>query len=50
LLGLPMPLCWAPGGNASEYAKEGRFWFDVEIDHPLTGVVVRYRGWLEPCR
>jgi hypothetical protein len=50
LLGLPMPLRWAPGGNASEYAKEGRFWFDVEIDHPLTGVVVRYRGWLEPCR
>ena len=30
-LGLPMPLRWTPGGNASEYAKDDRFWFDVEL-------------------
>jgi len=25
-----------------------RFRFHVEISHPLTGLIVRYRGWLEP--
>jgi len=49
-LGLAMPLRWAPGGYAREYAKDGRFCFDVEIAHPLTGTVIRYRGWLVPRR
>jgi hypothetical protein len=49
-LGLPMPLRWALGGYAREYAKDGRFCFDVEIAHPLTGAVIRYRGWLVPRR
>jgi len=29
-------------------AEDGRFNFHVEIDHPLTGMIVRYRGWLVP--
>ena len=27
---------------------DGRFSFHVEISHPLTGLIVRYQGWLEP--
>ncbi|KGM32893.1 SDR family oxidoreductase [Inquilinus limosus] len=48
LLGLPMPLALAPGGEAWETAAEGRFRFHVEIRHPWAGLIVRYRGWLEP--
>lgn len=29
---------------------DGKFWFDVEIGHPMAGLIVRYRGWLEPVR
>jgi hypothetical protein len=46
VLGLPLPLWLAPGGEAYEYAAEGRFHFHVELGHPLTGLIVRYRGWL----
>lgn len=46
LLGLPMPLALAPGGEAWETAADGRFRFHVEIRHPWTGLIVRYRGWL----
>ena len=31
-----------------ESAEDGRFNFHVEISHPLTGLIVRYRGWLVP--
>ena len=48
LLGLPMPLAWAPGSEAYEDVEDGRFRFHVEIGHPLTGLIVRYRGWLAP--
>ncbi|WP_144631475.1 DUF4166 domain-containing protein [Bordetella genomosp. 13] len=48
LLGIPMPLFLAPGGKAIEYEADGRFHFDVEIAHPWTGRIVRYRGWLTP--
>jgi hypothetical protein len=48
LLGVPMPIAWAPGGDAYEFAEDGRFHFHVEISHPWTGLIVRYRGWLEP--
>jgi hypothetical protein len=48
LLGLPMPLALAPGGEAWETAADGRFRFHVEIRHPWTGLIVRYRGWLAP--
>ena len=46
--GIPMPLSWAPGGNAYEHAEDGRFHFHVEIGLPLIGMIVRYRGWLVP--
>jgi hypothetical protein len=48
LFGIPMPLALAPGGNSFEYAENGRFHFHVEIGHPLTGLIVGYRGWLVP--
>ncbi|WP_342238078.1 DUF4166 domain-containing protein [Inquilinus sp. OTU3971] len=48
LLGLPMPPALAPGGEAWETAADGRFRFHVEIRHPWTGLIVRYRGWLAP--
>jgi Domain of unknown function (DUF4166) len=48
LAGLPLPFAWAPRSRAFEFAEEGRFNFHVEIDHPLMGLIVRYRGWLEP--
>ena len=35
-----------PGGDAYEYATDGRFHFHVDLGHPLTGLIVRYRGWL----
>jgi hypothetical protein len=47
-LGVPLPLALAPRGEAFESAADGRFNFDVEIGHPLTGLIVRYRGWLHP--
>lgn len=49
LFGLPMPLWLAPRGDSYEYAADGRFHFHVEISHPLTGLIVGYRGWLVPC-
>jgi hypothetical protein len=48
LFGLPLPRLLAPGGPAEEIASDGRFHFDVTIGHPLTGLIVRYRGWLVP--
>ena len=32
-----------------EVGKDGRFRFDVSISLPLIGLLVRYRGWLEPA-
>lgn len=45
---LPLPRAFAPGGIAHERDADGRFTFDVPITLPLVGLVVRYRGWLEP--
>lgn len=47
-LGMPMPMAWAPSGDAFEAERDGTFCFHVEIAHPLTGPVVTYRGWLRP--
>lgn len=44
--GIPMPMFLCPRSMAFETAEEGRFHFHVEIGHPLTGLIVRYRGWL----
>ncbi|MGH6960606.1 MAG: DUF4166 domain-containing protein [Dongiaceae bacterium] len=45
-LGLSLPLRLAPTGKAYECAADDRFHFHVELGHPLTGLIVRYRGWL----
>jgi len=44
--GIPLPLWLGPTTAAHEEIVDGRFRFDVEIGHPLTGMIVRYRGWL----
>lgn len=46
LFGVPLPLWLGPRSIAVETADGQRFWFDVRIAHPLTGLIVRYRGWL----
>ncbi len=46
--GIPLPLWMAPRMTAHEREENRRFNFHVEIGHPLTGLIVRYRGWLEP--
>jgi Domain of unknown function (DUF4166) len=48
-LGIPLPLAWAPRGDAYESAEHDCFNFHVEIGHPFLGLIVRYRGWLKPC-
>lgn len=48
LLGVPMPLALAPRVTAVEGEADGRYVFDIALAHPLTGLVVRYRGWLVP--
>ncbi|MBY5569608.1 DUF4166 domain-containing protein [Rhizobium leguminosarum] len=44
--GIPLPLFLAPGGDTYEEERDGRFHFHVEIGGRLTGLVVRYTGWL----
>jgi hypothetical protein len=46
LLGIPLPAALAPAGRTYEFVEHGRFRFHVEIVHPLTGLIVRYQGWL----
>lgn len=46
VLGIPLPLALGPRSRASESVEDGRFRFDVEIRHPLTGLIVRYQGLL----
>ncbi len=48
LLGVPMPVSWAPFGDTYEHVENGRFCFHVAISHPLTGPIVNYYGWLVP--
>jgi len=45
-LGVPLPLWLGPRSSSYETTADGRFRFHVEIGHPLTGLIVRYRGWL----
>ncbi len=46
--GLRMPRALCPRAQACEFVADGRFNFFVEIDHPLTGLIARYSGWLTP--
>lgn len=48
VLGIPLPLWLAPRVRAHEREDGVAFSFFVEISHPLTGLIVRYRGWLKP--
>ena len=46
-LGIPLPRFLAPRSNSFEFEQDGRFNFHVELNHPLTGPIVSYVGWLE---
>lgn len=48
IIGLKLPMWLCPRSTSFESVENGRFRFHVEISHPLTGLIVRYRGWLEP--
>ncbi len=48
LCGIPLPLAWAPRGEAYESVSDDKFRFCVEIAHPWCGRIVRYEGWLQP--
>jgi saccharopine dehydrogenase-like NADP-dependent oxidoreductase len=49
ILGLPMPQSLLPAGESFETEIDGRFAFDVTIRAPLVGLIVAYRGTLEPA-
>lgn len=48
IFGIPLPSALAPRGNTYENVVNDRFGFHVEIDHPMTGLIVRYQGSLTP--
>ncbi len=48
LFGMPLPMWLCPRSRSFETVEDGTFRFHVEISHPLTGLIVRYQGWLEP--
>jgi hypothetical protein len=48
LCGIPMPHWLMPQGTSYESDADGRFQFNVEIRLPFAGLVVAYRGVLEP--
>lgn len=50
LAGWRLPRRLMPDGVATERDEGGRFHFDVPIRAPLIGMIVHYRGWLEPGR
>lgn len=47
-LGLPLPRVLGPTGRTWEGAEGDRFRFHVEIASRLTGLIIRYDGWLRP--
>lgn len=48
VLGVPMPRWALPRGTSFETAKDDRFVFHVDVEAPLIGRIVQYRGWLAP--
>ncbi|WP_157960180.1 DUF4166 domain-containing protein [Albibacillus kandeliae] len=50
LLGLPLPRALLPRSEVTESDRDGKAWFDVKLTLPVGGLLVRYRGWLEPLR
>lgn len=50
MFGVPMPRALMPDGPSFETEVDGKFRFDVEIAAPLVGLIVGYRGMLEPVK
>jgi hypothetical protein len=48
-LGIPLPRFLLPVGTTFECERNGRFAFDVEIGAPVVGLIVAYRGQLDPA-
>jgi hypothetical protein len=48
MFGISMPLWLAPRSTANERIVNDRFYFSVDLSHPLVGRIVRYQGWLVP--
>ncbi|WP_269580993.1 DUF4166 domain-containing protein [Roseibium sp. Sym1] len=48
LLNVPLPRRLLPVSETLEFADNGRFRFDVKVSVPGAGMLVHYRGWLEP--
>jgi hypothetical protein len=46
IFGLPLPMWLCPRSDSYESTEQGRFNFHVSISHPLTGLIIRYDGWL----
>lgn len=46
---LPLPARWFVGVVARESSDDGRYRFDVRACLPAIGLLVHYRGWLEPA-
>ena len=48
--GIPLPMWLCPRSDSYEHTEDGQFHFHVRIWHPLTGLIVQYKGWLEPVK
>jgi Domain of unknown function (DUF4166)/Saccharopine dehydrogenase NADP binding domain len=48
--GIPLPMWLCPRSDSYETSEDGQFHFHVRIWHPLTGLIVQYKGWLESDR
>jgi len=49
-LGIPLPRFILPVGTTYECERDGRLAFDVEIGAPIIGLIVAYRGELDPAQ
>lgn len=45
-LGISMPMALCPASDSYEIVEDGKFHFHVKISHPLVGLIIHYRGWL----
>ena len=49
LFGIELPKPHALSISGQESVRDGRFRFDVAMDLPCFGPLIRYSGWLEPA-
>ena len=47
-LGIPMPQFLLPREESFECEEEGVFHFNVAVRVPIAGLIVAYKGWLQP--